>query len=670
MQRVIGWAGLVAAAALWVFASTSVLAEKLTTTPAATEERLLGELKYLASDELEGRGVGTKGLETAAELIRDEFARAGLDVTATDGGAYQKFTVVTGSKLGEANHLTLLGPDDRRFELTMDEDYEVGSFGGSGSFKKPLVFCGYGIDSDEYDDFEGVELKDRVAVIMRRNPQQARKDGPFAAPHGGVSRHASLTTKLSNAFRRGAAAVLFVSEPYTTRVQLANMQENLAEAERKLVEISRNLTKADPNNVQALKKLKAEQVDTEKLIATLQERIKRFDADPLMDFGYGGNGQDSSIPVFHISQETCNELLQASVGKSLPEIEAAIDEDLKPQSRVLDGWQADGTASVERVRTEIKNVIGVLEGEGPHKDETIVVGAHYDHIGRGGPESAAVGSKEIHNGADDNASGTVALLELARRLGAREKPLPRRVVFIAFTGEETGLLGSAHYVKEPVFPLEETVAMYNMDMVGRLRDDELTIFGTGTAKEFDALIKNVAEDDGFKLTFKPEGFGPSDHSSFYGKKIPVLHLFTNSHRDYHRPSDDWDKVNVAGIRRVVDFLHDLIVETAAESRPQYVEVEQKAAPGRGGNRPYFGSIPDFAGEAKGYAISGVAPGSPAANGGLKADDVIVQLGEDKIGSLDDFDLALRQYEAGDQVKVVVQRGGKRVELKVVLAAPK
>ncbi len=404
---------------------------------------------------------------------------------------------------------------------------------------------------------------------------------------------------------------------------------------------------------------------------TLQDRAKNAKPDELMEFGYGGDGRKNGIPVFHIKQDIADRMLKPATGKSLAEIEAGIDEDLKSRSMALKGWQAKGVGSIEQIESEVKNVIGVLEGEGPLAHETIVIGAHYDHVGMGETGSLAPGSKEVHNGADDNASGTASLIELARRFAARKEKPSRRLVFIAFTAEERGLIGANHYVKNPLFPLKDTIAMYNMDMVGRMRDDKLIVYGTGTAKHFEAMIKDLGEEHGLKLTLKPEGMGPSDHQEFFMKKIPVLHLFTDTHRDYHRPTDDVDKINVPGMGRVVDFLEGVVLKTLeSKDRPEFVQVKGSAQMNRGGSRPYFGSIPDFGSDAEGYAISGAAPGSPADKGGMKDGDVIIQMGQQKIGSLDDFDLALRDFKPGDQVDVVVLRKGEKVTLKVVLDKPR
>ncbi|MCA9248401.1 MAG: M28 family peptidase, partial [Planctomycetales bacterium] len=259
------------------------------------------------------------------------------------------------------------------------------------------------------------------------------------------------------------------------------------------------------------------------------------------------------------------------------------------------------------------------------------------------------------------------------QLTQREAKPARRIVFIAFTGEERGLLGSAHYAKHPLFPLEETVAMLNMDMVGRLTDNKLIVNGSKTANEFEPWLNELNEargDASLHLILKPEGFGPSDHATFYGKKIPVLHFFTGSHKDYHKPSDDADKLNISGMRRIGELVAAMALKIdAAHEAPEYQEVESKVAI-RGGNRPYLGSIPDFSSEEEGYALAGVAKDGPADRAGLKAGDVIIKMGDFKIGGLEDIDGALRKFKAGDKVKFTVKRGDEVLALDVILDPPK
>lgn len=636
------------------------VAEKLS--PAAA--RLLDDVKYLASDELEGRGVGTEGLQKAADYIAEEFQKAGLNVTSAGGDPYQEFEITDGAELGEPNALKLLGPDGAEVDFEIEKDFNTCSFGGSGAFDAPIVFAGYGIEADDqgYNDYADLDVEGKVVIVMRRNPLQADPHGPFAVGHG-ISRHASLSTKVSRAYSQGAKAVLFVSDPYTGRSERDDLLEQVNKATADLIELSRKLA----DGADETGKLK----ETLNHLDEVKKLLEEHDADPLMKFGYAGTRSGSSPPIFHITQAKCNELLGQSLGLTLNEIEAIIDRTGKPFSRELSGWQATGEASLEVIKVPVKNVIGVLEGNGPHKDETIVIGAHFDHLGRGGEGSLLPGSKDIHNGADDNASGTAGLLELARRFGANKDQLTRRMVFIAFTGEERGLLGSEEYVKEPLYPLESTVAMFNMDMIGRMEEGKLTVFGTGTSDRWNPLLDAKAKDLDLQLSKKEEGFGPSDHSSFYAKQIPVLHFFTGTHSDYHRPSDDWDKVNAPDMETVVNLIEGLVNETLSTSeRPKYIAIKGRAMLQRTGSRPYFGSIPDFGSDAKGYAIQGASPGSPADKAGIKGGDVIIRLGKNRVGGLDDFDLALREFKPGEQVDVIVIRDGEEVTLKVTLATPR
>jgi hypothetical protein len=327
--------------------------------------------------------------------------------------------------------------------------------------------------------------------------------------------------------------------------------------------------------------------------------------------------------------------------------------------------------AVEAKRIDAKNVVAVLEGQGPHAGETIVIGAHYDHLGRGEPGTLEPGSHEIHHGADDNASGVAAMLEITRQLAGREEKLPRRIVFIAFTGEERGLFGSAHYVKDPLFPLDKTIAMLNLDMVGRLTDDKLIVYGDGTAAQWDNLLDRLNEKHAFQITRHSEGFGPSDHSSFYAKQIPVLFFFTGTHKQYHRPSDTFDTINVDGMRRVADFVADAAIAIAeSDDRPTYKEVAGGSQFAKSGDRPYFGSIPDFSQDQPGYALMGVSKGGPAETAGIQGGDIILKLGDYPIANLDDFDTALRKFKSGDRVTVLLKRGNDELKFAVTLQPPR
>jgi hypothetical protein len=286
--------------------------------------------------------------------------------------------------------------------------------------------------------------------------------------------------------------------------------------------------------------------------------------------------------------------------------------------------------------------------------------------------SLAPNSRQVHNGADDNASGTTGVLELARRLARRDKPLGRRVLFAAFTGEERGLIGSDYYVKHPAIALEQTAAMINLDMIGRLRDDKLIVEGVGTANVFPALIQSLNADRRFNISPLRGGIGPSDHTSFCQNKVPVLFFWTNYHEDYHKPTDDWEKISIEGLDRVIGLVEEVAVSLAnAESRPEFVDVPVKAphagAAVGGGDRAYLGSIPAFdADEVDGAMLSGVQPSGPAEQAGIRGGDVIVRVGEVEVHNLQDLTVALTRYKAGQRVRITVRRGTVQITYPVTL----
>ena len=317
-----------------------------------------------------------------------------------------------------------------------------------------------------------------------------------------------------------------------------------------------------------------------------------------------------------------------------------------------------------------KNVIGLLPGHDPGlRNETVIVGAHYDHLGLGGfgsldPDSTG----KVHNGADDNASGAAMLIHLAARLA--QSPPARTVLFIAFSGEELGLLGSAHYVRQPVYPLSSTMAMINLDMVGRLRNGRLIVYGARTAKEFPALLDSLNWHAGFDLKAQGDGYGPSDQSSFYAAGRPVLHVFTDLHGDYHRTTDDWQKIDPEGFRRVANFTMGVV--TALANRPARltpVEVEPPAHSTAGAMPAYgtyLGTIPDMTDNPGGVRLLGVRAGSPAERAGLRGDDIITRIGDLEIPDLQAMTNALRSHEPGDTVSIVIRRGNRVTTVRATL----
>ncbi len=325
---------------------------------------------------------------------------------------------------------------------------------------------------------------------------------------------------------------------------------------------------------------------------------------------------------------------------------------------------------IETTRATVNNVLAYLPGE---TDEYVILGAHYDHLGRGNFDSLAPSQiGQIHPGADDNASGTAGVLDLARRFAPMKGKLHRGILFASFAGEELGLLGSAEWVKEPTRPLEKAVAMLNMDMIGRIKDDKVYIGGVGSGSTFQGLLDQAQNKSTFKIDYSAGGPASSDHTSFVTKHIPVLFFFSGLHSDYHKPSDTWDKINAEAALRLLDLVQNVSEKLAsAPDRPTFVAVVEdkptsSGSTGGSGYGAYFGSIPDFGQVEDGVKFSDVKPGSPAAKAGLKGGDVLVQFGDRPIKNLYDFTDALRRSKVGDVVEVKVMRDGKPLNVSVTL----
>ncbi|MHB1327527.1 MAG: M28 family peptidase [Gemmatimonadales bacterium] len=324
----------------------------------------------------------------------------------------------------------------------------------------------------------------------------------------------------------------------------------------------------------------------------------------------------------------------------------------------------------DRRPTRAANVVAMIPGtDRALRDEYVVVGAHYDHLGDGHANSLGAAG-EIHNGADDNASGTAALIEIARRFVAA--PAGRTVVLVAFSGEEFGLLGSAAYVRSAPVSMERTVAMVNLDMVGRLRNERLLVFGSETATEFPALLDSLNQSFRFDLNYSGDGFGRSDQQSFYLARKPVLHVFTDLHEDYHRPSDDWDKINLPGLVRVAAYTTDVVRAIADRRAPLNFVMKAPpahsgtaAAPVSAGYGAYLGSIPDMGSGGTGVRLSGVRPDSPADKAGLTEGDVLLRIGDFEIADLQAMTDALRSYKPGDTAAVRYRRGAEERSTTVV-----
>lgn len=392
--------------------------------------------------------------------------------------------------------------------------------------------------------------------------------------------------------------------------------------------------------------------------------------DILPKLVYSLASKSSGIPVIKMKRKYIENIF-SDLGKDFKKIIHDIDDKPKPNSFQLKGWSLKANINVEQVKARTGNVLGYIEGTDPVlKNEVVVIGAHYDHLGWGGENSLYEGrDKKIHHGADDNASGTAGVLELAQKLSANKEALKRSVLLISFSGEEEGLIGSAYFSNSSIFSKLNIVTMLNMDMIGRMENDKLVINGTGTSSGWTKELDELNKKYNFTMSYIPDGYGPSDQSSFYSKNIPVLFFFTGLHPDYHRPSDTYDKINTEGEAKVVNYVYDLTMDICnADSKPDFTKVAESTEKKQetGPVRVYVGTIPDFSSSEEGYKISGVKEGSPADKGGMMAGDLMIKFGGKDIKNIYDYTAALGEHKPGEEVEVVVKRNGEELTLKITL----
>lgn len=623
--------------------SVSSLAQQpSTTTPSVN--RLQQIIAYLASDALEGRRTGTAGANDAAHYIAGEFSLLGLRPGMQMTGAgrtrgeiraryLQPFPYVSSVELG-SNNLLFVNPGraDDAAQFMVGQDWMPLGFSTNASVKSgEMVFAGFGISSAElkYDDYAVSPVKGRVAIIFDGMPGGDNPHGPFA-------RAGEIRFKVAAARAAGVQALLIIAN------------------EEKLTD----------------------------------DRLSRLSYD---------NAGEAGIPVVAISRRLAAKILGAPDGNLAAFEQTADSRSLDAKGTalraVVSGRKLNVDVNVVRRESPSFNVVGVLPGSDPKwKNEAIVIGAHYDHLGRGGEGSLAPRAGDIHHGADDNASGVAGLIELAR-IFSTQKPR-RTIVFIAFSGEEEGLIGSNYYVNHPIIALANTVAMINMDMIGREKENKLIVGGVGTAQEWrswlqnsntprglsestpasfdrDALNKLVSSPTPFDLTLQEDGFGPSDHSSFYGKQVPVLFFWTGNHEDYHKPSDTADKINYEGEARIVSFVARIVSDIdKADKRPTYAVAKSESQGRAGGFRVYLGTIPNYAETNDGLKLDGVRDDSPAAKAGLKAGDRIVKMAGHEVKNVYDYTYALGEMKAGQEYAVEIVRGSERLTLKITPAARK
>lgn len=560
-------------------------------------------VEMLASDRMEGRGLDTRGIRLAADWIEEQLRAGGLE-PAFGQSFRQPFQVKTGVSLAAGN----------RVEGLADSLWVPLGFSSNGPISGELAFLGYGIEAPPlgYDEFAGVDLAGKVALVLRYEPQEKDELSPFDGRK--PSRWSALRYKAMKARERGATAVIFTTGP-------------------------------------------------------LQDEGK----DKLPALTNDGPESPAGLPVIQVRTSVAQRWL-TPLGIDLKRFQEEVDRDLRARSRGTTGVRIAGNVALDAAYATTDNLAGVIPGRGALAGEVIVLGAHYDHLGWGGHGSLRPNEYVIHNGADDNASGTVSVLIAARELGRalEREPSHRTVVAALFSGEEVGLAGSSWFVGHPPGPISSVSAMVNLDMVGDLRGDTLIALGSDSAPEWKSGIEKAAAATGLTVTGRGDGYGPSDQTSFYAAGIPVLHLFTGAHARYHTPDDRPETVNPAGMARVVEFATALVADLARRPAPPAFARSTAAPPASGDSRGYgawLGTVPDFSAmdsAEKGVLLGDVRAGGPAELAGMRKGDRIISMAGTRIENLYDMTYALQDHKPGETIEVRVLRGGDPLTLKATL----
>jgi len=575
-----------------------------TTTGPILADDFLARIRHLADPSFEGRNSTEPGALRAAEYVAAEMARLGLEPMGDAGTWFQGYEIPE-RRLGAGNALELT-VGEKRTPFLVEEDWNPMAISPCLEVEAPVVFVGYGVThpGKAYDDYAGADVKGKVVLVLRRDP-------PWG---GGPTEHATFLAKLGAATEHGAAAILIVNGP-------------------------RSL-KGKP------------------------DKVMHWSAT------VGGTPGSGRIPYAFLSQTTANALL-APLGRDLAALEKTIDAaegGPKPASAEIPGARVRLNVVLERTSgLNARNVIGLLRGSDPElSKQVVIVGAHHDHVGRGAYGSAGGPSAEgkIHPGADDNASGTSALLEIAEVLASSERRPRRSVLFTSFSGEEMGLLGSVHYCEHPVLPLADTVAMVNCDMVGRYEPSrKLEIGGVGTAEGLQAIVERANAPYGLAVGYDPSGVAPSDNTSFFRKRLPVLFFFTGIHPQYHTPDDTWDRIDAPAGAKVTSLCRDVVLEIANRDARL---VFTKPPPSKG-TKAALGIQPG-PGDMAGVPVAALVEDGAAAAAGLKEGDVVTALGAILVKDMRDLARALSLLKPGDKVVVKVVRDGVAMTFDVTLGS--
>ncbi|MCU0472141.1 MAG: M28 family peptidase [Bacteroidales bacterium] len=565
-----------------------------------TVKELQNHIRYLASDSLKGRLTGSTGDSLASEYIKDELVSYGFVPLSGDG--FQRFKVVSKLVAGPENSISV---GEKNFEP--EKDFMPLAFSSNSGLIAEAVFAGYGFNINEeslkWNDYEGIEVKDKWVILLRADPETDKTESPFI-PFSGDREKALIAKDM------GAAGVLLVSG-----------------------------NAYDPQD--------------------------SFESLNSGDFSV-------DIPVLRIKREVADYILSGTK-KTITSLEKKLNDTRKPQS-FPSNVIVSAKAEIIREMSTTRNVVMILPGEDENlRKEYIIIGAHFDHLGMGGQgsDSRAVDTVAVHYGADDNASGVGMMLELAEKFSDTRGSHQRSIICIAFTGEEQGLLGSKHFADEPGIDLSNVNTMINLDMVGRMQETNiLQITGVGTAEGFRDLVYAESDTSVIKLALSDEGYGPSDHTSFYMKNIPVLFYSTGAHLDYHTPADTYDKLNYEGMVNISSLIFKVTEKLASSpDRLKFRESGPKIDHGRPMRRKgvTLGIMPDFAGNVKnGLRADFVTPSGPAALGGMKKGDIIISINNKTVNNVYDYMSRLAQLKRGQTISVEVLRNGQKVVLLIQL----
>lgn len=598
-----------------VLAASCLIAAAPTYAQTATGSKTRVHVETLASPKFEGRLTGSPGEKLAADYLVAELKKMGARPLPGLTDFRMPFTFTAGSKDG-GSKLTVRRDGQDGVNFSGSATIQALSFSDNGEVTGPVVFAGYGLVVPEaqnfgYDSYAGLDVKDKIVVVLRYFPEDADQK-----TRGILARYADLRYKAQAARQRGARGMLVVTGPRSPNAgAVVPMSFDTAIAGSGIVAASIS--------------------------------------------------GDAAAPIF------------AAAGKALD----AVQKDLDTGNPHVAGFaipQATVTLTTNVVRQQQTghNVVGYLPATAPPigvAKPWIAVGAHYDHLGRGGAGNSLADKQDlnqIHHGADDNASGTSAVLAIGEALS--RQPRRRHLVLAFWSGEELGLLGSNAFVTKPPVPNDQLAAYLNFDMVGRVTDNRLTVQATGTSATWPKVLEQANVAAGFDLSLQEDPYQPTDVTSFNSVNVPSLAFFTGAHAEYHKPSDTADKINYDDLDRIVELATAIVTRLmAAPDAPQFTKVEQKMdTGGRAGLRLFTGTIPDYASDVKGLLLGGVIGGGPAEQAGLAKGDVIIEIAGQSIANIYDYTYALELLKIGQPAKVVYMRGSEKRETTLTPAARK